>query len=171
MKQPFEFIVFCCLFLGIAVYSDLKSRKIPNWLTVSAAVGGISYQAINQGLSCGLLFSLKGLLTGFAILVIPFLAGGMGGGDVKLHCALGCWLGVWGICNLSLYAALIGGIMVIVIIAGRKGSSGLKELFYETGIDLVMRKRPLVDEKSPGLPFSIPQAGGFFTYILLGTVI
>ena len=140
MKQPFELITLCCLFLGIAVWSDLKHRKIPNWLTVSAAAGGIMYQVINQGLSGGLPFSLKGLLTGFAILVIPFLTGGMGGGDVKLHCALGCWLGVWGICNLSLYAALIGGIMAIVIIAGKSGRSGLRDLFYRTGIDLVMRR-------------------------------
>ena len=171
MKQPFEFIVFCCLFLGIAVYSDLKSRKIPNWLTVSAAVGGISYQAINQGLSCGLLFSLKGLLTGFAILVIPFLAGGMGGGDVKLHCALGCWLGVWGVCNLFLYAAPVGGIMAIVITTKSGGCSGLKKLFYGTGIDLITRNMPRVDKRFPRLPYSIPQAGGFIAYILLGPVI
>ena len=79
-------------FATIALVTDLKRRRIPNWLTVTATVLGISWNLSEQG-TAGLLMSLGGFATGFGILLVLWLIGGGGGGDVKLMGAVGAWLG------------------------------------------------------------------------------
>ncbi len=82
------------IFTSIALCIDLKCRRIPNWLTVSSAVLGLTYHLVSSGTS-GLLLSLGGFGTGFGILLILWLIGGGGGGDVKLMGAIGTWLGAF----------------------------------------------------------------------------
>ena len=80
------------IFTLIATVTDLQKRKIPNWLTVSAAVLGLVFHVSTSGVS-GLWFSLGGFGTGFGMLLVLWLIGGGGGGDVKLMGAIGAWLG------------------------------------------------------------------------------
>jgi prepilin peptidase CpaA len=75
----------------IACGIDLKWRTIPNWLTWTAFGIGLCGHAV-LGFWGGL-GAAGGGLTGLALLIIPFLSGGMGGGDVKLLMALGALLG------------------------------------------------------------------------------
>ena len=82
------------VFTSIALCIDLKCRRIPNWLTVSSAVLGLAYHVASSGVS-GLFLSLGGFGTGFGILLILWLIGGGGGGDVKLMGAIGAWLGAF----------------------------------------------------------------------------
>ena len=171
MKQPLEVIALCGLLLGIAICLDLRWHRIPNWLTVPACLTGISYHVWSSGLAGGLPFSLKGLATGLAILLIPFLMGGMGGGDVKLLAALGCWLGASGVFNLFLYGALAGGVIALVMVVKRSGFKGIKDVLLGIFFDLVTRQRPQVDKNSRGLPYSIPIAAGYAAYLLIGRVI
>ena len=72
--------------------TDLRSRRIPNWLTGGAATMALAYHLWTGGPSA-LLLSLAGLLVGGAIFFLPFALGGLGGGDVKLLAALGAWAG------------------------------------------------------------------------------
>jgi prepilin peptidase CpaA len=80
------------LFTLIAVFTDLKSRQIPNYLTVSAFALALVFHLVTGGLS-GVLHSLGGFATGFGILLVLWLIGGGGGGDVKLMGAIGAWVG------------------------------------------------------------------------------
>lgn len=89
----------CFVILAIALYTDIKQRKIPNLLTLTAAVSGILFHFIN-GSGQGISYGAEGLLLGTALLFIPFLMGGMGGGDVKLLAALGSWLGPSGVLDV-----------------------------------------------------------------------
>jgi len=82
------------LFTSVALTTDLKSRRIPNWLTVSAAILGLVYHIATGGIA-GLLLSLGGFATGFGFLLLLWLTGSGGGGDVKLMGAVGCWLGAF----------------------------------------------------------------------------
>ncbi|MBI4302368.1 MAG: prepilin peptidase [Chloroflexi bacterium] len=105
--------------LAIAVFTDLRHHKIYNKLTLTAAALGIALNAIKGGPS-GLLFSLEGFALGLAFLLIPFVLGGMGAGDVKLLAALGAFLGPWLIFNTFLYGAIAGGLIAVIILIRRK---------------------------------------------------
>lgn len=61
----------------------------------------------------GFLFSLFGLAVGTAVLFIPFMLGGMGGGDVKLMGAVGALAGASFVVPAALLTALCGGIMAV----------------------------------------------------------
>ncbi len=86
------FILIVAAFVTAAAISDLQTRKLPNWLTVPAFAAAVIAHTVVNGLS-GLGFALLGFATGFGILLILWLVGGGGGGDVKLMGALGAWLG------------------------------------------------------------------------------
>lgn len=76
----------------VASATDLHRRKIPNWLTVTAAIAGLAFHISTAGVA-GLWLSLGGFAVGFGILLVLWLIGGGGAGDVKLMGAVGAWLG------------------------------------------------------------------------------
>jgi prepilin peptidase CpaA len=97
---------------AIACAIDLRQRRIPNWLTLGAALAGLGYQVAVHGYG-GLLSGGAGLLVGIAIFFIPFALGGLGAGDVKLVAALGAWLGPYEIVWLAIYTVLAGGVLAV----------------------------------------------------------
>ncbi len=76
----------------IALVCDLRTRRIPNVLTVSALAAALLFHTLAIGLE-GLRFSLAGFGVGFGLLFVLWIIGGGGGGDVKLMAALGAWMG------------------------------------------------------------------------------
>jgi prepilin peptidase CpaA len=107
--------------LSVAVVAcsiDVRSRRIPNWLTFGAAAAGVAYQiAMNGG--NGAVMGAAGWGVGVAFLLLPFALGGIGAGDVKLMAALGAWLGPADALWLGLYSGVAGGVMALVVAAGR----------------------------------------------------
>lgn len=95
-----------------AAISDLRVRKIRNWLTLSLMLTGLwqSFMALH---TVSPLQSLLGLFTGFGITFILFAMGALGAGDVKLLAGVGAWLGPWGALLVFLIESVIG--MVIVV--------------------------------------------------------
>jgi prepilin peptidase CpaA len=92
---------------------DLKSRRIPNFITGPALLAGLLLHFGFDGWH-GLLLSLAaGLLCGIIFLIF-YLAGGMGAGDVKLIAAVGCLAGLSNIAYLLILTSLAGGAMGIV---------------------------------------------------------
>ena len=110
-----QLIVLLTIVLIIASVTDLRVQKIPNWLTFPTMLSGLIYHSFMNGLD-GLLFSGQGLLLGVAILIIPFLMGGMGAGDAKLLGAVGAFLGPRGVCNAAIFTFIAGGIYTIVLL-------------------------------------------------------
>jgi prepilin peptidase CpaA len=93
-------------------WGDLRSRRIPNYLTLGTAVAGLAYSSMSQGLP-GLADGLLGMLLGFAFLILPYLWGGMGAGDVKALAALGAWLGPKLTLFLFCYMGISGGVIAL----------------------------------------------------------
>ena len=87
-----ESLIIPLLIAAWISWSDLRTRKIPNYLTLGAALAGLLYNLAVFGLS-GLTSGILGLLMGFGFLILPYILGGMGAGDVKALAALGAWLG------------------------------------------------------------------------------
>lgn len=100
------FLLLCCV-------TDTFTGQIPNPLNLTMLLSGFVYQGWTAG-PAGLLTALLGLTTGFALLLVPYLLGGMGGGDVKALAALGALLGPSDIFQTFLYAGLVGGLMAVL---------------------------------------------------------
>ncbi|MBS8266578.1 prepilin peptidase [Mesobacillus boroniphilus] len=113
-------IIILILVLLISLITDIKKRKILNIVTLPAILYGFAYYLTENGIN-GFLFSGKGFLVGLGLLVIPYLLGGMGAGDVKLMAAIGALMGASFVFYSFIYTAIIGGIIALVLIAKKRG--------------------------------------------------
>jgi len=114
LKNHPDLILPLLLSLGMAA-CDLKSRRIPNYLTFGGALGGLGFQLGCHGFP-GFLDGLAGLGLGFCLLVGFYLLGGMGAGDVKASAALGAWLGPGRTVYLFVYMGLAGGLIILAVL-------------------------------------------------------
>ena len=103
-----------------AVFTDTKKGIIPNRLTIPAMVLGL---IVNAGLSgmAGLGIAAQGMAVALGLMLLPFVLGGMGAGDVKLLIALGAWLGPGLVAWTFIYAALLGGAVALLLIVRQWG--------------------------------------------------
>ena len=103
------------LLAAIAACTDLRSRRIPNWLTVPACAVGI---AVNVALSgwAGLRSSLLGAAVGLALLLPFVLLRSLGAGDWKLAGALGTFAGPAVLIDLLLGSVFVAGVMALVLV-------------------------------------------------------
>jgi len=111
LEHSGRFIFPTLIALWMAV-GDLRTRRIPNRLTLGTALAGLAVRGLTDGLA-GLGDGLLGLVAGFSLLFGFYLMGGMGAGDVKALAALGTWLGLRLTLFLFLYMALAGGLLVL----------------------------------------------------------
>jgi len=91
-------------FVVAAAVSDLRSRRIPRWFTLSGLLCGLLYHAVFGGMITATVAAFLGFAAGLAL----FQLGAIGGGDVKLIAALGAMLGLshWVVAmEVSIFAA------------------------------------------------------------------
>ena len=98
-----------------AGWTDWRSRRIPNWLTVPGLLLGIIANAVAFGW-LGAKASLLGACLGLAVL-LPFVAlRSLGAGDWKLVGALGAWLGPYRLIEVLVITVLIAALMALFVI-------------------------------------------------------
>jgi prepilin peptidase CpaA len=115
VMKPEAIIVLVGL-LATASLTDIRHRRIPNWLTLTAAVAGLTLNAAAIG-ARGVLFGIEGLLLGMGLFMVPYLLGGMGAGDVKLMASVGAMVGPHAAFVAALCAALAGGVYALAVIS------------------------------------------------------
>jgi prepilin peptidase CpaA len=99
----------------IAGWTDWRSRRIPNWLTVPGLLVGISLNAVT-GRWAGVEFSLKGAGLGL-LLLLPFVfLRSLGAGDWKLAGALGAFVGWEVLLTLLMGSVFVAGIMALGLV-------------------------------------------------------
>lgn len=119
--------IFLLFILSICVITDIKNRKIYNKVIYPALLITFVFHFAAGGWA-GLSHSFLGFLIGFSILLIPYMLGGMGAGDVKLLALIGAIKGGAFVFQSFLYIALIGALMAVMIIIFRRGM--LKSIVY-----------------------------------------
>jgi prepilin peptidase CpaA len=123
----------------------------------------------------GLIFSLKGIFLGVGVLLIPYLMGGMGAGDVKLMGAVGSFLGAKATLEAIIFIALAGGIYALALILIRRDV--FKGFFSEKLMvlsSMVMLRQyvPIQTQtessgQKPRLKYGVAIALGTIMYLLL----
>jgi len=98
-----------------AGWTDLRSRRIPNWLTVPGLLTGVAANTVLSGWS-GLKTSLLGALVGLALLLPFVLLRSLGAGDWKLAGALGAFTGPAALVDLLLGSVLVAGVMAVALV-------------------------------------------------------
>lgn len=107
------------LLLVISFITDIKSMKIPNKITVPAMCLGVFIHILLDGYT-GFWRALEGGAVGFGIMLILYLCGAVGGGDVKLFGAIGTWVGTYLTLTTMMYSIFVAGLIGIVILLWRR---------------------------------------------------
>ncbi|MEZ6057702.1 MAG: A24 family peptidase [Planctomycetaceae bacterium] len=161
-------VIAVALFTAVAAGWDLRSRKIPNKLTLPMFAAGWVFQFADRGLA-GLGDAALGFLLGFGILFVLWMVGGGGGGDVKLMGALSVWLGF----RLTLLVMIASTGTVIILTMGvalwsilTRGVRASQKKYLATGKDDDTKKgqaKPKAEtlaqrKERRVLPFAVPVA-------------
>lgn len=160
MVLTYVFVGLVSLYTAVAAVVDIRLHRIPNYITVPAAVLGLLFHTFISGY--GPVKSLSGFGVGFLLLLLPWLLGGGGMGDVKLLAALGAWLGPYHMLVAFAVAVLfsaIGAFGVLIYNACTKGVSATKKRYLSRKIDTSKKARQNRGNKPIRvLPFAVPVA-------------
>lgn len=158
-----------------AVATDVRTAKIPNWLTCGGLAAGLLARVFLAGRH-GLETGIFGALLGGAVLFLPFLARGIGGGDVKLMAAVGAWIGMEHALALILATAIAGGALALgYVVVHRRTADTIWRVASVIRFHLVSGIQPHADlhvhpTDSIHFPYSLAIAAGtFFVLVSIST--
>ena len=112
----YALLIGLAIALLIAAITDIRARRIDNWLTGAVALGApLFWWASGLSLWPGIALQFGVALIAFAILAVLFAMRAMGGGDVKLLTALALWIEPVLFMQLIVLMALLGGVLTLVL--------------------------------------------------------
>jgi prepilin peptidase CpaA len=141
LDDPFKYGLLIALAIALlfAAFTDLRSRKIANWLNAGIALGApLFWLASGLALWPDVAIQLAVAAGTFAVLTALFAMGAMGGGDVKLLGALALWIAPMAFLNLIVMMALIGGVLTLVFGAWHVMRRQREKLAIPYGVAIAM---------------------------------
>lgn len=153
-----------------AAFTDLRTRRVPNWLTGPTVLLALALAAVRGpgALEAAALVVGVGLLLG----PLAHTAGVLGGGDIKLLIGIGALVGFPDCVWLLLYTALAGGVLALAaslargrLLAVCRGAVG-----QLNAVMITHRVIPARDGKADDrLPYAVAIAAGFAVLVLSKT--
>ena len=152
------------ILVSAAAWTDLRTKRIPNWITVSGAAVGLGLHIVYGGAS-GAMQSLAGAALGLAIFLGLYAGGGMGAGDVKLFGAVGAFAGPQALVLVFVFTGLLGGVagLGLAVYRGCLGQTLTRTRELLTGMGSLKWQEVRAAAASPGslrLPYGAVIAGG-----------
>jgi len=156
--------------LALAAACDVRSRRIPNSLVLTIAVGGAVHAVVTGGLASAMA-SILGMLAGVALMYFQFHRGLMGAGDVKLLGAIGAWTGPLGAVYTMLLGSLVGGVLSLAALC--RVSASERARVTQNLISVAVLRRLELPEPSQlsrerGIPFGVALAMAGAALAVLG---
>ena len=177
-------LIVLCALLALAVWNDLRTRRIPNALVFGGAVVGVALNGLypeGAGLfiapqgGIGVLWSLAGLATGLALLVPMYAMRALGAGDVKLMAMVGAFVGPQATVVSVLLTLLAGGVLALVVAAWTGRLRAMLRNTYHMSVYAFMRrlggeaiKIEAPAEASGRLPYAVAIAAGTLPCLIWG---
>jgi prepilin peptidase CpaA len=178
-------VILCILsvLLLSAVWSDVKSRRIPNRLVFCGAALGLILNAVlpegngfvsNLPGAIGLQQALYGLGLGLGIMLPLYGMRAMGAGDVKLMAMVGAFLGPIAVVATILLTFIAGGLLTIAVVLKNRTMpqliANVREILLTSFFKLMMKEPPTLEPipASAGkMPYAIAIMVGTFSYIII----
>jgi len=152
----------------------IATLALANLLNAALALAGLAINTASGGWS-GVLFSATGLVLGIGLLILPWLMGGFGAGDVKALGALGALVGPRPLLHVFVYMAFFGGAMAVLHYVCARD---LKQKAFEWWISVkasALALDPKLLKPSRCEPLRFPYAAaiafGYYTYLTFGGVL
>ena len=123
------------LLLLYGAASDIRARRLPNWLSLVLLVYGLAFAFVDGGLAA---LGWHGAHSAIALVVGMglFAIGAFGGGDAKFYAGLAAYFALDQAIDLLIFVSLLGGLLIILWMIGRrlpilrpKENEGLKGKF------------------------------------------
>ena len=111
--------ILAAVFALTAGITDLRSRRIPNWLTYSAIPCAIALHWLASGWP-GARLSLIGTAVGLGILLPFVLLRSLGGGDWKLVGGLGAFFGTQRLMLVLILTLMINGVIALGMVIWKR---------------------------------------------------
>ncbi len=118
LSETVHYVLLATLAIALVIgaFTDMRSRRIPNWLTAAIALGAPLFWWAS-GIP---LWPDIAIQIGLAVLVLAVCLGmyamrWMGGGDVKLLAALALWIMPRWYLDLLIMMALVGGVLTLIV--------------------------------------------------------
>lgn len=108
------------LFLMVAAISDIRVRRIPNWIS-TVLVAGFLFAGIIAGLPASVIAMHLGI--GLCVLICGFILFAfnvIGGGDAKLLASSAVWMGPTAVLTFLFFTALAGGLFSLAVLMFRQ---------------------------------------------------
>jgi prepilin peptidase CpaA len=112
-------LAFFPALMALSASMDLLTYTIPNRLCAALAIGYLALAAPLGVPAADILLNISCAIGILAIAFMLFSLGWVGGGDAKLAAATALWLGWSVILDYGVAAAVYGGLLTLVILAGR----------------------------------------------------
>jgi prepilin peptidase CpaA len=99
------------LWLALVIAYDFRQRRVPNWLVLAGVA--LAVMAMAAGLHPAELDWTDALLAGasaFVFMLVFYVLGLMGAGDVKFAGALGLWIGMQGLLPVWIISSLLAAV-------------------------------------------------------------
>lgn len=96
----------------VACWLDVRTRTLPNWLSLATGLSGLAFAAISGGgavLGWHALHGLIALVVGMGLFAIRAI----GGGDAKYYAGVACWFAVTDGLRLLVCVAISGLIVLL----------------------------------------------------------
>jgi len=160
--------ILLTLLAATAGVTDLRWRRIPNWLTVPGCLLGIAVNSMDAGWR-GTKESLLGSGLGLLVLLPFVLVRSLGAGDWKLVGAIGAFLGPERLTAVLFLTILVAGIMAgILVVVRRRGRQTLRNmgrmLASLASLHLPGREVSLDNPEALKIPFGLAAAIAVILY-------
>ena len=171
---PAWFAVGLAAFVSLAVFFDVRERRIPNALTLPALAAGLAVAWATAG-GAALAAALLGAGLGLGALLPLYALGVLGAGDVKAAAALGAMVGAAALAEALLWALGVGGVLGLGWIALRGELRALLARWGRIVWLSALRLRPAYvpppagSAATEGIPFAVALAIGLVLAELLGS--
>lgn len=150
---------------------DFRDRTLPNVVTVGGLVFFLVWHVAVFGLS-GLTQSFAGAAISFLFLIVPWLYGAVGGGDVKMMAASGAAVGFDGVLLMIMVTSVAGLVLAVgFILAGAVSTVRLRHL-VRCAVDVRYDRRagaaslPAKTDERLRIPFSLPISLGMLSVLI-----